>query len=385
MRILWSSNAVWANSGYGIQAKHLLPAFQAMGHDVAQHAWYGLMGGTLNLNGIVIYPAGMDQYGNDIVEAHAKHFKADVVISLMDAWVLNEYGKKKMRWIPYMPIDHDPIPSKVLRAIEGAFRVASYAEYGERALNGAGIANTYIPHGVNCEVYAPADTRAAKESFKFDPDAFVVGMVAANKGFPSRKAFPENLQAVARFKDRYPQRKVHLYLHTFEGTQQGGIDFNSLLPELGFAADEVTFCNQYQYICGMMDETYMARAYNAMDVLLGASMSEGFGIPLVEAQACGTPVIAGEWTSMRELVFAGRCVTYAQRFWTPLNAWNYLPSIESIVSALEWAYDAQGDEGERRVARAGALDYDWKRITEGYWQPFLDDVAREIGGVPCSN
>lgn len=366
------------NKSDGIQAKYLLPEFQKLGHAVAQHAWSGLMGGVLNWGGMPIYPMGMDPYGNDIVEKHAAHFEADIVISLMDVWVLHQYGKKQMRWIPYMPIDHDPIPPKVLSALEGAYKVVSYAKYGERALNAAGIANTMIPHGVDCSVYTPTDKRAAKQQLGFDPDAFVIGMVAANKGFPSRKCFPENLQAVAQFKAAHPGVKVHLYLHTLENTAQGGVDLNLLLQNLGFQAGEVTFCNQYKYISGMLGHEYMADAYNAMDVLLAASMSEGFGIPLIEAQACGTPVIAGDYTSMRELVFAGAAVPYAQRFWTPMNAWNYLPSVEAIGKALEGLYECRDNAQMRETARAGALAYDWSVIVKDYWRPFLEEVETQI-------
>lgn len=361
-----------------MQAKHLLPAFQQMGHEPAQHAWYGLQGGVLNFNGIPILPMGMDHYGNDIVEAHADYFKADIVISLMDVWVLHEYGKKKMRWIPYMPIDHDPIPEKIITALDGAYKIVSYSKYGKKALDAVGIQNTYIPHGVDCDTFQPADKRTAKENLKFDPGAFIVGMVAANKGIPSRKCFPENLTALSVFKQRHPDRKVHLYLHTFEGPQQTGLDLNKLLVELKFQPDEVTFCNQYKYICGMMDESYMANAYNAMDVLLAASMSEGFGIPLIEAQACGTPVITGDYTSMPELVFAGYKVPAAQKFWTPMNAWNYLPSIDVIVDGLEWAWQMRGNENVRTDARMGAIHYDWKSIVTKYWKPFLDGVAYDI-------
>ena len=379
MRILWSSNAMWAQSGYGIQAKYILPQLQSAGHTVAQHAWWGLQGGTLNLGGITIFPMGFDQYGNDIVDAHAQHFKADVVISLMDVWVLHEYGKKDMRWIPYMPIDMDPVPEKVVKSLDGAYRVVSYAKWGKQMLDGIGIENTYIPHGVDCKIFAPQDKAEAKRKMNLDPDAFVIGMVAANKGIPSRKAFPENLQAVANWKREHPERKVHLYLHTWEGPQMAGYDLNKLLQHLGFDADDVTFCNQYKYLCGMLDDQYMATAYNAMDVLLSATMSEGFGIPIIEAQACGTPVITTHCTSMPELTYVGWAVPYAQKFWTPLNAWIYFPEVDAITDALEQAFKVRGNETRRQIAATTIrAEYDWDLIVQKHWLPFLADVAAQI-------
>jgi glycosyltransferase involved in cell wall biosynthesis len=381
MRILWSSNAIWCASGYGIQAKHILPRFQAMGHVVAQHAWYGLQGGMLNLNGMQIYPCGADPWGNDIIEAHAKHFEADIVISLMDAWVLKEYGKKKIHWIPYMPIDHDPPPAAVLEAIKGAYRVCSYARFGERLLNEAGVKNTYIPHGVDTKVFAPGDKIKAREKMGLDPDCFLIGMVAANKGMPARKAFPENLAAVSLFKKAHSKLKVKVYLHTLETTTHQGVDFDALLHSLDFKPEEIVFVNQYRYVLGLSEE-YMANAYNAMDVLLAASMSEGFGIPIIEAQACGTQVITTNCTSMPELTFGGYLCGAYQKFWTAMNSWIVVPSIKDIAQGLEWAYVHHDSAQIEKKARDGAMAYDWDAVTEKYWKPFLGDTAKEIEAEP---
>ncbi len=393
LRLLWSSNAIWCKTGYGVQGQYLLPRFQALGHTVGLHAWYGLEGGMMELAQgmamggtelsapVPVYPRAFDTYGNDIAQAHYHHFNADVIVSLIDVWVLREFGKKQMRWIPYMPIDMDPVPAPVLAALDGAYRVVTYARWGQKLLDGAGIPNICIPHGVDTKQFAPMDPLEARRKMGFGADDFVIGMVAANKGHPSRKAFPENLQAVALFKARHPKVKLRLYLHTLEGTQSGGIDVSALLNDLGFQKEEVRFCNQYSYMLGLSEE-YMATAYNAMDVLLAATMSEGFGIPIVEAQACGTPVITTNFSSMPELTFGGYLVDVAQRFWTGLNSWIAVPSVESIAGGLEWAYAHRNSATLAEKARAGALDYDWDRVVELGWKPFLEEIERDIAKEP---
>ena len=79
MKILFASNALWAGTGYGVQAGHLLPRLRdQLGHEVAQFAWWGLQGGMMAADGIPIYPRGEDRYGNDVTGTWARHFGADL-------------------------------------------------------------------------------------------------------------------------------------------------------------------------------------------------------------------------------------------------------------------------------------------------------------------
>jgi glycosyltransferase involved in cell wall biosynthesis len=49
----------------------------------------------------------------------------------------------------------------------------------------------------------------------------------------------------------------------------------------------------------------MAKIYSAMDVLLNPAMGEGFGITVLEAQACGTPAIVTDFSAMTEVCGGG--------------------------------------------------------------------------------
>ena len=116
MRILYSSNAMWVSSGYGVQGKHLLPRFQALGHEVAMFAWYGLQGGFMKMGEIPCYPMFRDWYGNDVIAHHAKNFKADLVITLIDIWVLDPETETRcgVPWLAWFPIDHAPVSEAIL-------------------------------------------------------------------------------------------------------------------------------------------------------------------------------------------------------------------------------------------------------------------------------
>ena len=60
-----------------------------------------------------------------------------------------------------------------------------------------------------------------------------------------------------------------------------------MAARLGITA-AVGFPDSYCYDLGMIAEEAMASWYNGLDVLSLCSYGEGFGLPLIEAQACGS-------------------------------------------------------------------------------------------------
>ncbi len=62
-------------------------------------------------------------------------------------------------------------------------------------------------------------------------------------------------------------------------------------------------------------------------------MAEGFD-PIIEAQACGTPVIVTDFSSMPELVRWGCCCSAAMAFCRRLTAWQARPDVDGICEAL---------------------------------------------------
>lgn len=390
MKIHWFSNGPWVGTGYGVQTKLFLPRIRSLGHELSATAFYGLQGGILSMNGFTVYPNGFTDYGGDILAANAKHAKADIVITLIDAWVYKPEMFQGVRWVPLFPVDMEPIPPPVLNAVKHAYQGIVYSQFGKRMAENAGLDVRYVPHAIDTTVFAPRDKREAREKVKLPQDAFIVGMVAANKGTPSRKAFQQNIEAFAHFRTHHSDAILVLHTTSGQNGEMAGINLPELCETLGLrVGTDVLFADQYMLRINGYNDEYMATLYSAMDVHLLASMGEGFGVPILEAQACGTPVIVGDWTSMPELCFAGwkvpRPTTYVsgygdiqERYWTPLAAYQVIPRIGDILEALEHAYDKRGDEELCQRARNGALAYDADTVTETYWKPVLAEIERRI-------
>ncbi len=86
----------------------------------------------------------------------------------------------------------------------------------------AGLDCYYVPHGVDTNVYKPVDMQEARERAGLPKDAFIVGMVAANKGNPSRKAFHQQIAAFAKFHRRHTDAVLYIHSCTAQNGEMTG-------------------------------------------------------------------------------------------------------------------------------------------------------------------
>ncbi len=170
-----------------------------------------------------------------------------------------------------------------------------------------------------------------------------------------------------------------LYLHSDLDGKKAGVNLRALMSITGIPAEAVVCTNPLQLHMGIPGEV-MAGIYNTFDALAMPSYGEGFGVPIVEAQACGVPVIVTDWTAMPELCGAGWLVDGDPFYDPPHGSYYKCPSIGSVLDAMESAYAARGDAALQAQAREFALGYDVERVTEEFWVPALAalDRPREV-------
>ena len=383
MRINWFSNSPAATTGYGVQTKLFVPRLaKLLDGGISVTAFYGVQSGVLNINGIKVYPNFKHPYGQDVIGAHATWDQADAVVTLVDAWVI-ENQNIDVPWFPWFPVDHEPMPANVLAKVRQAAKPIVMSKFGKRMAEQAGLDVWYVPHGVDTSIFKPLDRIEARDHLNWPQDKFIVGMVAANKDNPSRKAFHEQIAAFATLHAIHPD--TMLYLHTDDGTHGGnGINLVKFIRRMGLTiGEDVLICDQYMNGLGFPD-SYMVDVYNGLDVLTNVAMGEGFGIPILEAQACGTPVIVGDWTSMSELCFAGWKIDKAEAlpiYHDFFDAFQWQATAGAIADRMEQAYAAWNDYDLRNKARRGALPYDADFITRRYWKPIIKEMQEMIEGL----
>jgi glycosyltransferase involved in cell wall biosynthesis len=390
MKILIHSNGPTIPTGYGVQTRYLATLLAAHGHEVAVSCTYGHQGPVSSWTSplgdtVRLYPAGYVTNGADVLAAHAEHWfdgdkSAGWIITLLDVWVFQHHPTlHEYQVIAWTPVDHLPTPSDVLGffANTGAIPLGM-SKFAEQMLTQGGLDPAYIPLTVDTNDYKPTfevtigdDTVSARQLFNLPHDAFVVGMVAMNKGWSrDRKGFNEALRAFGRFWQNH--QNAVLFMHTDPRGLAEGIDLRELAVHAAVPDHALVFTDEYALRVGLPPEM-MAAAYTAMDVLLAPSHGEGFCVPLIEAQACGTPVIVSNFSAQPELVGAGWTV-HGQLEWDPPQHSSYIvPFVHDIIDKLEEAYASDLD-GMQEQAIEFAAQYDTRKVFDEMWVPFLDSL-----------
>lgn len=382
-----ASNSYGIPTGYGVQTEMLIDRLTRHGIKAANLSNFGLEGRIETIKtpygSVPHYPKGFKAYSQDVIPVWHEDFMSKhrslkgALFTLYDQWVYNEleFDGDILAWTP---LDHVTLPPSVLKfLLKKNVHPITMSPHGQRQLEKAGIESTYIPHSIDTKVMKPtyqAFGVPIREYLQVPEDAFLVSIVQANKanGLVHRKAIAEQLLAFAMFRERHPD--AYLYLHMEPSNAYGGFNIPSLLRACGLTDEYVRILNSDVNRVGYPAD-FLAAVYTTSDVMLQCSYGEGFGVPVVEAQACGTRVITSGWAATQDLAGEDSWLVDGQPFWDePQQSFYHIPSIPSIVNALELAYVEP--RGESKTAIEFAKQFDVERVWNWYWMPFLREFYK---------
>jgi len=160
--------------------------------------------------------------------------------------------------------------------------ISKYIKYPEEQIE-------IIPPAVDHNLYFPNRNKAALKKYRIEETEKVVLYVGAEE---PRKNIQFLINSFSKLKNRIPQVKL---------LKVGTPNYLGVREKLLKQIESLNLQKDIIFT-GYVSERELAEIYNAVDLFVFPSLYEGFGMPPLEAMACGTPVITSNTSSLPEVV-----------------------------------------------------------------------------------
>ena len=428
-RILFVTESHKIASGFGVYANEIIPRINATNkYDIAQLACYSSPEDFEDTDWL-IYGNGPMKNEDEYKKQHNEHaiiqwgylkfehacldFKPDIVVTWRDPW-MDSYIAESIylpffHWVWMPTVDSYPQKTEWLYTFKKCDGLLAYSEYGIKSLSKQ-TNNRIIPKGCASPAIDPnifniiPNKQKHKESFGLEGDSFIVGTVMRNQ---KRKMYPELMSSFKDFLNQAPKeiaKKSYLYLHTSYPERQGW-DITSLIHEYGIGSkilvtyscqeckhyfpsyyrDALTICDK----CGRKSATMpgvsngikhsdLVDIYNLMDIYVQYAICEGFGMPQVEAAACGVPIAAINYSAMEDVIkyCNGYPIESSLEKEFETNAYRSKSNNKALTSILlKFLKQTEQEKKQQRLeTRKGCITrYTWDNAVKT-WINYFDNV-----------
>jgi teichuronic acid biosynthesis glycosyltransferase TuaC len=279
-----------------------------------------------------------DGFDFDVLDAHYLHPEGIVAVRLGQHFgkpvVLTARGSD-VSLLPRYPGPRRAI-RRAMREADALIAVSAGLKDAMVELGADAAKITVLRNGVDLDLFHPAETRAPHP-----PTLLSVGLLIPRKGHDRIIAALPELPG------------FHLRI-LGEGPERGRLEAQARALGVG---DRVA-------MPGAVPHAALAAQYGAADALVLASSREGWANVLLEAMACGTPVLASPAWGCREAVQAPEAGRLLADF-----------SVGAIVAGVRALFAALPDRAETRRYAEG---FGWAETTAGQLAVF-----RRVLGGPC--
>jgi glycosyltransferase involved in cell wall biosynthesis len=257
------------------------------------------------IDGMTMLPIGGQQWGEDVIPFYLEKYKIDYVHTLGDIWcyqfLRNMPRTSGVKWLAHYVFDTENMVGFWNDSVKAADITVVPTKISYDMLTKLGHKNVqYVPHGVDTKIYKPA-TYEEKMEFRdglgIPRDAFVIGMVAHNQ---YRKMVARLIDGFHKFLVDNPKSLLVLHCLPKDVT---GWDLVQIIKDRGLTNNVVFTDKSSKGVADIhVPESELRKLYCAFDIHALSTGGEGFGIPIVEAMACGIPNVVTDYTSTREFL-----------------------------------------------------------------------------------
>lgn len=301
-RLLVLSRYHKVKKGFGITLNALYQTGILQRHfEVHQLAWH-YEGQLTQLDGVQIYPCPEDTKLDAWREAIYR-LAPDVILLHADAHFFIPYLKELEAWkgpvVGWFTVDYERPhnPKRLLPVYERCQRVLCMAE--------ASITQTRkdyqgpvakVPLGVDPQLFKPA-SQERKAQLRRElqiPEAEFVFLMVANNFW--RKGIEYAVMTMAQFVETNPElTNVSLYMHT-----EHSESLSELIQAYGLQ-NRIRVSRGFDPFHQALETAELVKLYQMADAFLLTTLGEGFGMPVLEAQACGLPLVISDNSVLREV------------------------------------------------------------------------------------
>jgi len=387
-RILWVGDAV-AATGFSRCTHAACDALRAAGYEV--HILGINYYGDPHSHPYPIYPArkGGDWSGVLRLPELVERIGPDLIIGLNDAWNVKDYlDELDASGVQIPPIMFwlaaDAENQSAGKDLEGIAHVVGWTQFALDEFKKGGYRGpaSIVPLGVDTSLFRPLDKQECRAKVlppSIPPEAFIVGFVGRNQ---PRKRIDLLLRYFATWLEEWPHRPenqarddgpdAYLYLHVAP-TGERGTDIRSLVRCYGLEGRVIV---SHPPIGEGVADAVLPLVYNSMDLFLTTTQGEGWGLPVLEAIACGVLCAVPNWSALgewaRPAAYMIPCTS--TNLSAPLNGKAYtiggVPDERETVNAIQWGYEhavGRGRQGQKYHIAAGlelARSLSWEKTGE---------------------
>jgi glycosyltransferase involved in cell wall biosynthesis len=251
-------------------------------------------------------------------------------------WISQNLPQKRFKYIGIMPVEAGPLCQSWMFALSSMDKAFIISEYGAREAREAKVSHAeHIQIGIDSKMWripTEEERKKLRTALGIEEDEFIVLTVADNQ---ERKNPHKLLETYAEFS----KGKKSRYILVTREHNPAGARLKDYALELGII-------NNYMQFERGIPFSQLWGLYAIADAFLLASKAEGLGMPILEAMACGVPVVATNCTAITELLSDGRglLVDYEYQHRDCFgNGWRYWFNNEKGVERLNEVYNAGFD------------------------------------------